>query len=396
MLIPYLVATLAPVAAAFARYELNPIWGSKLPFITFYPAVALAAWLGGVGPGLVATAVSAICALLFLQPLGSLRVNDLIGLTLFVLVNVLITTLNEALHRARRRAEIAATAHWQSEEQLRGVFTSATDAIITIDAGQKITLFNAGAEVTFGYPADEMIGHRLDRLIPERFREVHRQHVDAFGATGISMRAMGGERILTGLRQNGDEFPMEARISQVEIGGHKLYTVILRDITDRKRAEAEREELLAIAQQARRELEVSNRRKDEFLAMLGHELRNPLSAIRNAVATASLDEARRGRALEIARRQADQLARLIDDLLDVARITQGRILLRKERASLVDIIERAVESTRSFIDSQGLRLTASLPSEPIRVAADPAGLGRCSSTCCRMLLSIPRRADGST
>jgi signal transduction histidine kinase len=67
---------------------------------------------------------------------------------------------------------------------------------------------------------------------------------------------------------------------------------------------------------------------------------------------------------------------LIDDLLDVARITQGRIILRKERAFLVDIIERAVESTRSFIDSQGLRLTASLPSEPIRVAADPARLGQ--------------------
>ena len=120
-------------------------------------------------------------------------------------------------------------------------------------------------------------------------------------------------------------------------------------------------------------LEASNRAKDEFLAMLAHELRNPLSAVRNAVASASLDESRRPRALEIARRQADQLGRLIDDLLDVARITQGRITLRKERVHLEEIVERAVESTRSFIESRGLSLTV-VPGEPIRVEADPGRL----------------------
>lgn len=125
---------------------------------------------------------------------------------------------------------------------------------------------------------------------------------------------------------------------------------------------------------AREDAEASNRAKDEFLAMLGHELRNPLSAVRNAVATASLDESRRPRALEIARRQAEQLGRLIDDLLDVARITQGRITLRKERVHLNVIIDRAVEATRSFIESRGLRLTIAVASDPIRLEADPARL----------------------
>src|SRR5439155_19935702 len=124
-----------------------------------------------------------------------------------------------------------------------------------IDAEQRITVFNAGAEAIFGYAAREMIGETIDRLVPERFRELHRRHIDAFGATGVSLRAMGPERVLAGVRRSGDEFPVEARISQVQIDGQKLYTVILRDITERKRVEAEREQLLAAAERARRDAE---------------------------------------------------------------------------------------------------------------------------------------------
>jgi signal transduction histidine kinase/ActR/RegA family two-component response regulator len=120
----------------------------------------------------------------------------------------------------------------------------------------------------------------------------------------------------------------------------------------------------------RESLDAANRAKDEFLAMLGHELRNPLSAVRNAVVTASLDESRRSHALEIARRQTDQLGRLIDDLLDVARITQGRVTLHKEAVYLAEIIQAAVESTRSFVESRGIQLTVALEPDAIQVKAD--------------------------
>jgi len=121
-------------------------------------------------------------------------------------------------------------------------------------------------------------------------------------------------------------------------------------------------------------LQEADRRKDEFLAMLGHELRNPLAAVRNAVATASLDESHRDRALDIARRQSEQLGRLIDDLLDVARITQGHISLRKERVYLGEILDRAIQDTRSFIESRGVRLDVVLPPTRIALEADPARL----------------------
>lgn len=121
-------------------------------------------------------------------------------------------------------------------------------------------------------------------------------------------------------------------------------------------------------------LREANRQKDEFLAMLGHELRNPLAAVRNAVTVASLDPAQQGRALEIARRQTDQLGRLIDDLLDVARITQGRIPLRKERTSLADVLQHALDHTLPFIESRGLRLEVAISDTPAHLDADPARL----------------------
>src|SRR5205085_10321649 len=98
-------------------------------------------------------------------------------------------------------------------------------------------LFNHAAELMFLCSAAEALGQTLDRFIPAHFRAVHMGHIRAFGQTGITTRAMAGARDVSGLRANGEEFPVEASISQVEAGGQKLFTVILRDVTERKRAE---------------------------------------------------------------------------------------------------------------------------------------------------------------
>jgi len=124
----------------------------------------------------------------------------------------------------------------------------------------------------------------------------------------------------------------------------------------------------------RNDAETSSRAKDEFLAMLGHELRNPLSSVRNAVVTATLDPSRRDRALGIARRGADQLTRLVDDLLDVARITQGKIALKKQRTRLASAIERAVEATRQIVEDRAHTLAVSLPCASVEVDGDQTRL----------------------
>jgi len=150
--------------------------------------------------------------------------------------------------------------------------------------------------------------------------------------------------------------------------------VTLVDVTEERESEGERAHLLVLAQEARAQAEAASHAKDQFLAMLGHELRNPFAAVRNAVATARLDSTRRTRALEIAERQCDQLGRLIDDLLDVARISQARINLRKERIALAPIIRRAVDATLEIVEERGHHLELALPLEDIHVEADPARL----------------------
>ncbi len=157
-------------------------------------------------------------------------------------------------------------------------------------------------------------------------------------------------------------------------GAFNGYIGSVMDIHGRKRAEEQREDLLLIAERARNDAETASRAKDEFLAMLGHELRNPLAAVRNAVATASLDASHRDQALAIARRQLEQLGWVVDDLLDVARITQGRITLRREPLVLQSVVERAVEATRPFAESRGHVLIVDVPREPVRVDGDAARL----------------------
>jgi len=125
----------------------------------------------------------------------------------------------------------------ESQARLVGIVDSAMDAIITVDGEQRIVLFNAAAERMFLFPADEAIGQPLERFIPERFRPAHSSHIQSFGQTGITTRAMAGARAIYGLRSDGKEFPLEASISQVEAGGQKLYTVIMRDVSERHLAE---------------------------------------------------------------------------------------------------------------------------------------------------------------
>jgi PAS domain S-box-containing protein len=141
--------------------------------------------------------------------------------------------------RLRAAHEQAEQALRSSQERVSAIIGTAMDAIITTDAKQHVLAFNHAAEDIFRCPAAEAIGQPLDRFIPARFREGHRRHVDEFGRSGTTSRTMDSPGTLYGLRTNGEEFPLEAAISHVALDGEKLYTVILRDITQRQQAEQE-------------------------------------------------------------------------------------------------------------------------------------------------------------
>ena len=135
---------------------------------------------------------------------------------------------------SRKLAEIAVK---KNEAQLSGIIGTAMDSIITIDEDQRIVLFNAAAEKLFGCSAVDALGQSVDRFIPERFREIHRQHVREFGKTQTTRRGLGMPGNLFGIRASGEEFPIEASISKIDLSGQTFYTVILRDIAERVAAE---------------------------------------------------------------------------------------------------------------------------------------------------------------
>jgi PAS domain S-box-containing protein len=173
------------------------------------------------------------------------------------------------IHELHKGRDIAR----ESQMRLQGIVDSAMDAIISVDEGQRITLFNRAAERIFGYETREVLGQPLEMLIPVRFHANHRAHVDAFGLTGISSRPMMAQRIVTARRKSGEEFPIDASISQNEIGRLRFFTVILRDVSVRERTSRE----LAQAREDLRELAVASRTaREQENSRISRELHDEL------------------------------------------------------------------------------------------------------------------------
>ena len=170
-------------------------------------------------------------------------------------------------------AGVARNLSSSNEARMMAIIRSSGEAIITIDETQRIVIFNPAAERVFGCSAMEAIGSSIERFIPDRFREMHRRHVEQFGVTGVSERRMGKQRVLYGLRANGEEFPIEASISQIRDGGGKLYTVMLRDVTERVRADEE----LKVSQQELRNLSANLQKvREEEKTRIARELHDDL------------------------------------------------------------------------------------------------------------------------
>jgi PAS domain S-box-containing protein len=260
----------------------------------------------------------------------------------------------------------------ESKDRLAGIVSSAMDAIITVDENQSIVLFNESAEQMFGCTAAEALGQPLSRFIPDRFRGAHSEFVRRFGETGGTSRAMGRLGALVALRADGSEFPIEASISAIEVGGRKLYTVIHRDITERKQAEAEREQL-AREQVAREAAETANLSKDEFLALVSHELRSPLNAIlgyTRMLRAWPMDGTAVDKAAGVIERSAKAQVQIIEDLLDSARIVTGKLRIEPGPMDLATAIEAALDTVRPAAAAKGIALIADFGRRPAQALGD--------------------------
>ncbi len=246
------------------------------------------------------------------------------------------------------------------EEQYRLLMENVKDfAIFLLDTNGNIATWNSGAERILGYKEAEIIGKPYSLIfIPREIITTQPEHeLEIARDNGRS------EDERWHIRKDGTQFWASGVVTPLwdETGKLRGYAKVMRDITDRKRVETE--------------LAEANRRKDEFLAMLGHELRNPLAPIMNSLQILRLEKPlspQAQQAVDMMERQARHLTRLVDDLLDVSRITRGKIHLRRSRVELHTIVEHAVDTTRHLIESRQHELTVSLPAESIWLEADPA------------------------
>ncbi|MGH8720894.1 MAG: PAS domain-containing sensor histidine kinase, partial [Burkholderiales bacterium] len=239
---------------------------------------------------------------------------------------------------------------------LAAIVQSSDDAIISKTLDGVITSWNDGAERLFGFTAVEAIGREITIIIPPELRGEEQE---------ILERLRRGERIahFETVRQtkHGERLDISLTISPVRDASGKIVgaSKVARDSRAQK--------------QVARSLREADRRKDEFLALLAHELRNPLGPIRHAVGLARAEPCTPETldwALGIIDRQASFMARLVDDLLDVSRVTRGRIDLRMARVDLAVVVRNAVDASRTLLEQRGHRLTLDLPAGPLYVEGD--------------------------
>ncbi len=395
-----------------------------------------------------------------------------------------------------RRAEEAVR---EAAVRLKAIVDTAVDGIVTMDERGVVETMNPAAERIFGYRHDEVVGRGIALLLPGPASDEHDDSLESYLRSG-SPSIIGAIREVHGRRKDGSIFPMEMAVSESHLGDRRIYTGIVRDISEFKRAVTERSRLLAeleaerallntlldnapvgfgffdhelryvrlnpalaeldglppeehlgralpdvlprmspelfdafrrvlkggdsvvnrefrgetprshgrprywlcsvypvktpdgaflgagavvtdIDDRKRMEeaLKEADRRKDQFLAMLAHELRNPLAPISNAVQIMKVEGLSGPNfqwSVKVIEDQVKHMTRMVDDLLDVSRITRGKVVLQKEPVELAQVVELAVEASRPIIDDYGHRLTVALPDRPVLLEVDPARMAQ--------------------
>jgi PAS domain S-box-containing protein len=241
----------------------------------------------------------------------------------------------------------------ESEARMGAILAAAADAIITIDASGTIESLNSAAEKLFGYPAPEMVGQNLKMLMPEPYRSEHDGYLHNYASTGVK-KIIGTRREVTGLRKSGETFPLELAVSQVQTGGRRLFTGIVRDITERKRFEH-------TLQEKNIELEHANRMKSEFLATMSHELRTPLNAIIGF--SEALKDGLMGQMSELQHEYVGDiftsgrhLLSLINDILDLSKVEAGMMTLELDAVNVNSLLQDSLSIVREKAAAQCIEL----------------------------------------
>jgi len=485
----YVFAIATVIVSSLLRAALDPLLGGEgVPFILYYPAIVIAAWFGGLWPGILATVLGGLIACyVFIPPAYSFVVSNFAAPVIFFLGGTLTSLLAESLHEARRTAQASELRERQQRERVRVTLDSIGDAVMSTDVEGRVNFMNRVAESLTGWSNTEALGKPLEhvftivneqtrqrvanpalraldhgvivglanhsvliakdgseRAIDDSAAPIHTPEAGIMGAVlvfrDITQRrhAERTQATLAAIVESSDDAivskNLEGRIISWNAGAERLFgyreeevigqpitliipqdrrdeeTAILQLIRNGERVEhyetvrvrkdgtrvdislmvspvkGPRGDILGASKIARditerkkmeQELREADRQKDNFLAILAHELRNPLGPIRNAVKIIEIERSDdRGLLFycDIIDRETHQITRLLDDLLDISRITSGKFVLRKQRVDLASIINNAVSTSQPIIDDGPHTLTIDLPSEPAILDADSVRL----------------------
>ena len=251
---------------------------------------------------------------------------------------------------ARKQAEAELR---DRESRVRAIVDTVVDGIVTIDAKGVIETFNPAAERIFGYPSREVIGRNVKILMPEPYHGEHDGYLHSYVKTGDA-KVIGIGREVIGQRKDGSTFPMELAVSEMAVAGARMFTGIVRDITERKQVD---------------------KAKAEFISTVSHELRTPLTSIKGSLglvrsgAVGALPE-KLGRMLDIAYNNSDRLIRLINDILDIEKLESGMMEYKMAPVALGALLEAAIEENRGFAEAHGVRFMLSGEQQDATVNGD--------------------------
>ncbi|MEC5387854.1 ATP-binding protein [Uliginosibacterium sp. H3] len=392
----YLVAVIAAAVAIALRVQFEFVVAGRATYLFYVGAVVLASRMAGMRAGLLCLALTLLAHIIMIAPLvsqGHLLPLETASTLLFVVVGLAICIglghmhhtyallaqkireydhargllSEEAAYRAESERRIRAHRDW-----LETTLTTIGDATILFDANGDVISMNPVAEHLCGWTRDTAKGLAAETIFP-LFDDKSESPLESPVRKAIlSGRVENPSKQQLLVNRDDVEYPVELSAAPMLDADRRVTGVVLvfRDMSARNRTQREMQRLLD-------ELREADRLKDEFLALLAHELRNPLAPIRAAIDIVRMgDEGAVHKACDILQRQVENMARLVEDLLQVSRITHNQLEMRKVHTDLAPILRQALEISRPLIDAKSHRLVEEISSEPMPVHADPTRIAQ--------------------
>src|SRR5215467_12510649 len=350
----YALAPIVVALAFLARLALTPILGDASPYLLFIPAVLIAAGLGGLGPGLLATGLSVVLGFFVSTISPSLSVPEIVDAALFTMIGAGIAWSGEQLQRNRIRAAASTRDALAREAHLASILNTVPEAMIVIDEGGIVRSFSSAAERLFGYSRAEVLGKNVKMLMPSPYRENHDDYMKRYMRTG-ERRIIGIGRLVVGERKDGSTFPMELAVGEMRSGNRHFFTGFIRDITQRQESEARLQELQSELVHVSRLTAMG-----QMASALAHELNQPLSAI------ASYMKGSR-RLLESGGEDRSGLLRDAMDKAGDQALRAGQIIRRLREFVGRGDSERRVESVKKLIEEASALALVGTKDQGVRV-----------------------------